>query len=73
MCRKGMSSVLELRARYLNTCGYDDVELERSPTPTKVGTASMMMSISIDSTANRIQLWGKIYTARGQTDGGWRE
>ena len=29
-----------------------------------------MMMISIDSTANYIQLWAKIYTARGQTDGG---
>ena len=30
----------------------------------------MTMRISIESTANYIQLWGKIYTALGQTDGG---
>jgi hypothetical protein len=30
----------------------------------------MMMRISIDSTANYIQLWGRIYIARGQNDGG---
>jgi len=36
----------------------------------KVGTASIIMRISIDCTANYIQLWGKIYTAHSKTDGG---
>jgi hypothetical protein len=35
-----------------------------------VGTAFMTMRILIDSTSNYILQWGKIHTARGQTDGG---
>jgi hypothetical protein len=41
--KKRISFALEPRARYLNACGYDHVELERNPTP----TASVRSTVTI--------------------------